>query len=227
MDIKVFFLYTITAIGCFIFLKYKIYIDKCVTKSMEKIGILWQLIVMPLFFYGIHKATYEIYLETNNDELGLKNGLILYLVLINLLCIAYTLEKLAKAFSEKRSFFSLLPTIIAILFAIALNFAVQYNILFDYEKEAFVNIQPECWYKDLANFFFYSFGVLTSSIITQIAAASILAKVLVTLEVLSAFIFIILIIGNYKAIGESLSNLRFLHGENNEKEQQPLTKEER
>nr|WP_315092229.1 hypothetical protein [uncultured Alloprevotella sp.] len=226
MDIKVFFLYTITAIGCFIFLKYKIYIDKCITKSIEKIGILWQLIVMPLFFYGIHKATYEIYLETNNDELGSENGLILYLVLINLLCIAYTLEKLAKAFSEKRSFFSLLPTIIAILFAIALNFAVQYNILFDYEKEAFVNIQPECWYKDLANFFFYSFGVLTSSIITQIAAASILAKVLVTLEVLSAFIFIILIIGNYKAIGESLSNLRFLHGENNKKEQQHLTKEE-
>lgn len=218
MDIKVFFLYTITAIGCFTFLKYKIYIDKCITKSIEKIGILWQLIVMPLFFYGIHKATYEIYLETNNDELGSENGLILYLVLINLLCIAYTLEKLAKAFSEKRSFFSLLPTIIAILFAIALNFAVQYNILFDYEKEAFVNIQPECWYKDLANFFFYSFGVLTSSIITQIAAASILAKVLVTLEVLSAFIFIILIIGNYKAIGESLSNLRFLHGENNKKE---------
>ena len=106
MDIKVFFLYTITAIGCFIFLKYKKYIDKCVTKSMEKIGILWQLIVMPLFFYGIHKATYEIYLETNNDELGSEYGLILYLVLINLLCIAYTLEKLAKAFSEKRSFFS-------------------------------------------------------------------------------------------------------------------------
>ena len=152
---------------------------------------------------------------------------LLDLVLIDLFCIAYTLEKLAKAFSEKRSFFSLLPTIIAILFAIALNFAIQYNILFDYEKEAFVNIQPECWYKDLANFFFYSFGVLTSSIITQIAAASILAKVLVTLEVLSAFIFIILIIGNYKAIGESLSNLRFLHGENNKKEQQPLTKEER
>ena len=104
-----------------------------------------------------------------------------------------------------------------LLFAIALNFAIQYNILFDYEKEAFVNIQPECWYKDLANFFFYSFGVLTSSVITEIAAASILAKVLVTLEVLSAFIFIILIIGNYKAIGESLSNLRFLHGENKKK----------
>ena len=185
---------------------------------MEKIGILWQLIVMPLFFYGIHKATYEIYLETNNDELGLENGLILYLVLINLLCIAYTLEKLAKAFSEKRSFFSLLPTIIAILFAIALNFAVQYNILFDYEKEAFVNIQPECWYKDLANFFFYSFSVLTSSIITQIAAASILAKVLVSLEVLSAFIFIILIIGNYKVIGESLSNCDFFADKNNKKE---------
>ena len=130
---------------------------------------------------------------------------LLDLVLIDLFCIAYTLEKLAKAFSEKRSFFSLLPTIIAILFAIALNFAIQYNILFDYEKEAFMKIQPECWYKDLANFFFYSFGVLTSSIITQIAAVSILAKVLVTLEVLSAFIFIILIIGNYKAIGESLS----------------------
>ena len=142
---------------------------------------------------------------------------LLDLVLIDLFCIAYTLEKLAKAFSEKRSFFSLLPTIIAILFAIALNFAIQYNILFDYEKEAFVNIQPECWYEDLVNFFFYSFGVLTSSIITQIAAASILAKVLVTLEVLSAFIFIILIIGNYKAIGESLSNSRFLPGENKKK----------
>ena len=226
MDIKDFLLYTITAIGCFIILKYR-YIDKCVTKIMGKIGILWHLIVMPFFVYGIHKTTYEIYLETNKDELGWEYGLILYLVLIDLYCIAYTLEKMAKAFSEKRSFFSLLPTIIAILFAIALNFAIQYNILFDYEKEAFVNIQPECWYKDLVNFFFYSFGVLTSSIITQIVAASILAKVLVTLEVLSAFIFIILIIGNYKAIGESLSNLRFLHGENNKKEQQPLTKEER
>ena len=218
MDIRVFFLYTVTVIGCFIFLNYKRYIDKCVTKSMEKIGMLWTLIVMPLFVYGIHKVTYEIYLETNKDELGCEYGLILFLVLIDSFCIAYTLEKLAKVFSEKRSFFSLLPTIIAILFAIALNFAIQYNILFDYEKEVFMKIQPECWYKDLANFFFYSFGVLTSSIITQIAAVSILAKVLVSLEVLSAFIFIILIIGNYKAIGESLSNLRFLHGENNKKE---------
>lgn len=218
MDIKAFSLYTITAIGCFIFLNYKRYIDKCVSKSMEKIGNLCFLIVMTLCVYGMHKVTYEIYLETNKDELGWEYGFILYLVLIDLFCIGYTLEKLAKAFSEKRSFFSLLPTIIAILFVIALNFAIQYNILFDYEKEAFVNIQPECWYKDLVNFFFYSFGILTSSIITQIAAASILAKVLVTLEVLSDFIFIILIIGNYKAIGESLSNLRFPHGENNKKE---------
>ena len=218
MDIKVFYLYTIIVIGCFIFLKYKKYIDKCVTKSMEKIGMLWTLIVMPLFVYGIHKATYEIYLETNKDELGWEYGLILFLVLIDLFCIAYALEKLEKAFSEKRSFFSLLPTIIAILFAIALNFAIQYNILFDYEKEAYVNIQPECWYKDLANFFFYSFSVLTSSIITQIAAASILAKVLVSLEVLSAFIFIILIIGNYKVIGESLSNCDFFAEKNNKKE---------
>ena len=69
MDIKIFFLYTITVIGCFIFLKYKKYIDKCVTKSMEKIGMLWTLIVMPLFVYGIHKATYEIYLENPLAEL--------------------------------------------------------------------------------------------------------------------------------------------------------------
>ena len=180
--------------------------------------MLWTLIVMPLFVYGIHKVTYEIYLETNKDELGCEYGLILFLVLIDLFCIAYTLEKLAKVFSEKRSFFSLLPAIIAILFAIALNFAIQYDILFDYEKEAFMKIQPECWYKDLANFFFYSFSVLTSSIITQIAAASILAKVLVSLEVLSAFIFIILIIGNYKVIGESLSNCDFFADKNNKKE---------
>ena len=38
MDIKAFFLYTITVIGCFIFLNYKRDINKCVSKSMEKIG---------------------------------------------------------------------------------------------------------------------------------------------------------------------------------------------
>ena len=101
MDIKVFFLYTITAIGCFIFLNYKRYIDKCVSKSMEKIGSLCFLIVMPLFVYGIHKATYEIYLETNKDELGWEYGLILYLVLIDLFCIGYTLKNWRKLFRKK------------------------------------------------------------------------------------------------------------------------------
>ena len=187
-------------------------------KSMKKIGILWQLISYTIGFYGMHKATYEIYLENYKDVLGWEYAFILILVLLDLFYVIYILDKLANAFSEKKSFFSLLPIIIGILFAIALNFAIQYNILFDYEKEAFMNIQPECWYKDLANFFFYSFSVLTSSIITQIAAASILAKVLVSLEVLSAFIFIILIIGNYKVIGESLSNCDFFADKNNKKE---------
>ena len=186
---------------------------------MKKIGILWQLISYTIGFYGMHKATYEIYLENYKDVLGWEYAFILILVLLDLFYVIYILDKLANAFSEKKSFFSLLPIIIGILFAIALNFAIQYNILFDYEKEAFMNIQPECWYKDLANFFFfYSFSVLTSSIITQIAAASILAKVLVSLEVLSAFIFIILIIGNYKVIGESLSNCDFFADKNNKKE---------
>lgn len=215
---KDFFIYAITFIGCFILLVYKRNIDKYVTKNMEKIGVLWNLILMPLIVYGLHKASYKIYLETNNDEFGWEYGLILLLVVIDLYCIAYTFDKLAKVFSGGKSFLSLLPTILAVLLAIALNFAVQYNILFDYERGAFVNILPECWYKDLANFFFYSFGVFTSSNITQIAAASILAKALISLEVLSAFIYIILIIGNYKAIGEGLSNLRFLHGENNKDE---------
>lgn len=217
MDIKAFFLYTIAAIGGFIFLNSVRYIDKYATKINEKIGIFWQLIGFTIVFYGMHKATYEIYLENYKDELGWEYAFILILVLLDLFYIVYILDKLANAFSEKKSFFSLLPTIIVILFAIALNFAVQYNILFDYEKEAFMNIQPECWYKDLANFFFYSFSVLTSSIITQIATASILAKVLVSLEVLSAFIFIILIIGNYKVIGECLSNCDFFAGKTKKK----------
>ena len=89
MDIKAFFLYTIAVIGGFIFLNSVRYIDKYATKINEKIGIFWQLIGFPIVFYGMHKATYEIYLENYKDDLGW--NMHSYLFLFCLTCfILYT-----------------------------------------------------------------------------------------------------------------------------------------
>lgn len=71
-------------------------------KSMKKIGILWQLISYTIGFYGMHKATYEIYLENYKDVLGWEYAFILILVLLDLFYVIYILDKLANAFSEKK-----------------------------------------------------------------------------------------------------------------------------
>ena len=69
---------------------------------MKKIGILWQLISYTIGFYGMHKATYEIYLENYKDVLGWEYAFILILVLLDLFYVIYILDKLANAFSEKK-----------------------------------------------------------------------------------------------------------------------------
>ena len=59
---------------------------------MKKIGILWQLISYTIGFYGMHKATYEIYLENYKDVLGWEYAFILILVLLDLFYVIYILD---------------------------------------------------------------------------------------------------------------------------------------
>ena len=90
--------------------------------------------------------------------------------------------------------------------SLVLNFAIQYDILFDFYPDAYKNIEVGCWYQSLAEFMFYSFGLITGNGISEIVPLTFVAKLLSSLEVLYSFVFLVILLANYKEIGELFSS---------------------
>ena len=114
------------------------------------------------------------------------------------------LNSIVKYGSEQNSFLKIIQSITITIFSLSLNFAFQYNIIFDYENASFVNIQKVNWWTDISNLFFYSFSIMTKSSISDIKSISFYTKLLSCVEVCFSFIIIILILANYQAIGGSV-----------------------
>ena len=111
---------------------------------------------------------------------------------------------MVKYVPDKNNFVKIIQKNIITLVSLSVNFAIQYNIIFDYNNTYFENVQINNWWSNFEDFFFYSFSIMTNSSISNIRPTSFYTKALSCVEVSASFIVIVLILANYQVIGESL-----------------------
>lgn len=163
-------------------------------------------LLYPMFFWGMSKLLQYSELTAENDTIGFIPSMFLFLIIFAAFTLVYLGEKSGKFISKKSSFLMFLLYIFLVLLSLVLNFAVQYDIMFDFYPDAYKNIVVECWYQSLAEFMFYSFGLITGNGISEIVPVTIVAKLLSSLEVLCSFVFLVIMLANYKEIGKLFSS---------------------
>lgn len=163
-------------------------------------------LLYPMFFWGMNKLLQYSELTAENDTIGFIPSMFLILIIFAAFTLVYLGEKSGKFISKKSSFLMFLLYIFLVLLSLVLNFAVQYDIMFDFYPDAYKNIVVECWYQSLAEFMFYSFGLITGNGISEIAPVTFVAKLLSSLEVLCSFVFLVIMLANYKEIGKLFSS---------------------
>lgn len=163
-------------------------------------------LLYPLCFLGMGKLLLYLELTAENDTIGFIPSIFLILIIFATFTLVYLGEKAGKFISKKSSFLKFLLYIFLVLLSLVLNFAIQYDILYDFYPDAYKNIEVGCWYQSLAEFMFYSFGLITGNGISEIVPVTFVAKLLSSLEVLCSFIFLVIMLANYKEIGEMFSS---------------------
>ena len=195
--------YIIALFCVFLFFRFKKKIQKFQDSPIEIIGLyLHPFFFFPIIFFCLHKLIYTFtpILADFNFEVAFVG----VLIMTNFISIMNLLNSIVKYGSEQNSFLKIIQSITITIFSLSLNFAFQYNIIFDYENASFVNIQKVNWWTDISNLFFYSFSIMTKSSISDIKSISFYTKLLSCVEVCFSFIIIILILANYQAIGGSV-----------------------
>ena len=163
-------------------------------------------LLYPMFFWGMSKLLQYSELTAENDTIGFIPSMFLILIIFAAFTLVYLGEKSGKFISKKSSFLMFLLYIFLVLLSLVLNFAVQYDIMFDFYPDAYKNIVVECWYQSIAEFMFYSFGLITGNGISEIVPVTFVAKLLSSLEVLCSFVFLVIMLANYKEIGKLFSS---------------------
>lgn len=195
--------YIIALFCVFLFFRFKKKIQKLRDSSTEIIGLyLHPFFFFPIIFFCLHKLIYAFALTQTNFNFGV--GFVSVLIMTNFISIMNLLNSIIKYGPEQKDFLKIIQSITITMFSLSLNFAFQYNIMFDYENASFTNIQKVNWWTDISNLFFYSFSIMTNSSISDIKPISFYTKLLSCVEVCFSFIVIMLILANYQVIGESL-----------------------
>ena len=163
-------------------------------------------LLYPLFFLGMSKLLLYSELTAENDTIGFIPTMFLILIFFAAFTLVYLGEKAGKFISKESSFLKFLSYIFLVLLSLVLNFAIQYDILFDFYPDAYKNIEVGCWYQSLAEFMFYSFGLITGNGISEIVPLTFVSKLLSSLEVLCSFVFLVILLANYKEIGKLFSS---------------------
>lgn len=194
----------IIALSCvFLFFRFKKKIQKFQDSSIEIIGLyLHPFFFFPIIFFCLHKLIYTF--APTLADFNFEVAFVGVLIMTNFISIMNLLNSIVKYGSEQKSFLKIIQSITITMLSLSLNFAFQYNIMFDYENASFVNIQKVNWWTDISNFFFYSFSIMTNSSISDITPISFYTKLLSCVEVCFSFIVIMLILANYQVIGGSV-----------------------
>ena len=163
-------------------------------------------LLYPMFFWGMSKLLQYSELTAENDTIGFIPSMFLILIIFAAFTLVYLGEKAGKFISKESSFLKFIIYIFLVLLSLVLNFAIQHVIMYDFYPDAYKNIEVGCWYQSLAEFMFYSFGLITGNSISEIVPVTFVAKLLSSLEVLCSFVFLVIMLANYKEIGKLFSS---------------------
>lgn len=169
------------------------YIDPCIT--------------MPFCFLFIHFMFSRLGFQ---KELITKDSwvfcVILIFIMMTLITIFSTIEKMSEHISRKVSLSKLIANVFLTLFSLSLMYCIMYYCIYDLYPETFKGVSESNTVVVLFDFFFYSFSIITTIGGTELIPTSVLSKVLVLLEMLTAFLFLIILIANYENVGKSYKN---------------------
>lgn len=187
----------------FIYRGFSILVDWFVNRLSTKAVV---FLLYPFLFWGMSKWLLYLELTAENDTIGFIPSMFLVLIFFAAFTLVYLGEKAGKFISKESSFLKFLLYIFLVLLSLVLNFAIQYDIMFEFYPNAYKNIDVGCWYQSLAEFMFYSLGLILGNGISEIVPVTFMAKLLSSLEVLCSFIFLVILLANYKEIGELFSS---------------------
>ena len=187
----------------FIYRGFSILVDWFVNRLSTKAVV---FLLYPFLFWGMSKWLLYLELTAENDTIGFIPSMFLVLIFFAAFTLVYLGEKAGKFISKESSFLKFLLYIFLVLLSLVLNFAIQYDIMFEFYPNAYKNIVGGCWYQSLAEFMFYSLGLILGNGISEIVPVTFMAKLLSSLEVLCSFIFLVILLANYKEIGELFSS---------------------
>lgn len=162
-------------------------------------------ITMPILFLFIHFAfTYTGFTEEIITKDSWAFFVVFYLIISILATVLYTVEKMAEYMSRKVSLSKLISYVFLILFSLSLMYCIMYYCIFDLYPNCFegVSCSSNSVVK-LFDFFFYSFSIMTTIGGTEVTPITLLSKSLVLLEMITAFLFIVVLIANYENVGRA------------------------
>lgn len=175
--------------------------------------ILYPIVLFVLYFLLKYSGLFE--------DIFTKVGLICFYIFIFLLMIFAVIitifQKLEKYAENKISFPKLVGYFFLMLFSISLSFTFLYVVVYDVYPNSFSEVLCDNTLYSFFDFFCFSFGIMTTTGISEITANTILSKLLVMVESTTAFFYIILLLANYQNIVDSFKNSNVEGRERNQK----------
>ncbi len=121
----------------FIYRVFSIFVDWFVNRLSTKAVVLF---LYPLLFFGMSKLFLHSELTAENDTIGFIPSMFLVLTFFAAFTLVYLGEKAGKLISKESSFLKFLLYIFIVLLSLVLNFAIQYDIMFEFYPDAYKNI---------------------------------------------------------------------------------------
>lgn len=166
-------------------------------------NVLPSIITFPLIFLALSKIIqFFIVPDIGRDELGWIPSLLMIFFFLSIYALIVLFEKTGDYMIRQQRIWKFFLYIILSLLSLTIVFACQYDLLYTYYNNSFVNVPKGPWWEVTLEFFFYSFGILFTNTISSIECVSIWAKLLASIEVLFSFIVLIFFFSYYKEIGE-------------------------
>ena len=179
----------------------------CVKKLFEWLlpkieKVISPLLLCPCMLLGIYTLfNTSGFFDFNNNKLEWVASFVLAMLFAVLAAILYLFESAGKIISKQTSFPKFIGCVFLVIASLSLNFAIQYFIIYSYDETLF-NLHDASKTFILAEFFFYSFGLMLNTSISNIEPASLLVKLIASLEVISSFTVLVIVLANYQELGK-------------------------
>lgn len=156
------------------------------------------IIVFPLLLLFFSQHIYQF--KTNLDYY--LAAIIFYMMLLISVVyfIAFQTEYIYDFIKKKDSKLKFVLRTVFYIISFSLTFSGYYLSIYLFDNNNFINVTSGNFVEVYFDFFFYSIGVFLINNNSSILANTFFAKLITITEILSSFISIIIILGNFKAL---------------------------